>query len=391
MSPAPVNKALLAFCSLVCVQVLIGLVYRLSQSNGKYDYSPASALTVSEFIKLCLSSILFYQSLPLDYHGLPTSDRGFNTRTSLFNFNKTVSSYKAQVSPQVLFAFFGLAVLYALNNNLNFLIFRLVDPGNVNLIKSASTLVSASILRIFLSRQLSTNQWVSILIQSCGLIITQYDPCKGRVAFEPSSYLLLFISLLISSVCGVWNDHVTKTFKISLHAQNMTMYIFGFFINLFIYCFQRFSGRSSKGFFQGYSGMVFMIIFLNSIIGIIIAAVYKYADAVVKTIALSVTTGILLLISSVLFSTPLTVTSVAGCVVVFSGTYMYFATSIVASKAKPSLATPISKNEKSQESSNSCIELLSCDTRALGLNFVLTLLIFLTGLLIASLFVEALI
>lgn len=44
-----------AFVGLIIVQVTIGIVYKLSQSNGHYTYNPASALVVAEFFKLLIS------------------------------------------------------------------------------------------------------------------------------------------------------------------------------------------------------------------------------------------------------------------------------------------------------------------------------------------------
>ena len=44
-----------ALLGLITVQTLVAIIYKLAQKNGKYEFSPASALTMAEFIKIWLS------------------------------------------------------------------------------------------------------------------------------------------------------------------------------------------------------------------------------------------------------------------------------------------------------------------------------------------------
>ena len=48
------DSKLFAFLSLLVVQVVVSVIYKFSQTKGKYTYSPLSAIASAEFIKLCM-------------------------------------------------------------------------------------------------------------------------------------------------------------------------------------------------------------------------------------------------------------------------------------------------------------------------------------------------
>jgi hypothetical protein len=55
------HAAYTAALALVVIQVGIGIILKASQSgNGKYDFSPSASVTISEFFKMILSAIFFY-------------------------------------------------------------------------------------------------------------------------------------------------------------------------------------------------------------------------------------------------------------------------------------------------------------------------------------------
>lgn len=56
------SKAVVAFFSLVVIQIGIGLIYKFasSSSNG-YQFSQASSLAISEFIKLAMTCGFYFK------------------------------------------------------------------------------------------------------------------------------------------------------------------------------------------------------------------------------------------------------------------------------------------------------------------------------------------
>jgi hypothetical protein len=60
---------------------------------------------------------------------------------------------------------------------------------------------------------------------------------RGEEVFG-RAWLLLLASLLISSICGVWNDSMLKNSGASMHTINILLNAFGFVMNgaTYIYC-----------------------------------------------------------------------------------------------------------------------------------------------------------
>jgi hypothetical protein len=132
------------------------------------------------------------------------------------------------------------------------------------------------------------------------------------------------MSVTITALSGCINDHITKSFKLPLHAINVYLYSFGFLFNILAFFWVSLSDPTSPGLFEGYDGIAMTVVLCNCLIGLAITFVYKYADAVIKTIAQTVSTGVLLFISAILFGAPLGVLPVVGVLVVFVSAYLYF-------------------------------------------------------------------
>jgi hypothetical protein len=82
--------------------------------------------------------------------------------------------------------------------------------------------------------------------------------------------------------------------------------------------------HSRVGFFEGYTWLAFGVIVANSLMGLVITAVYKYADALVKTFATACATATLYLLNMTLFHLPLQGSVLLGVAVVFLSSAIYF-------------------------------------------------------------------
>ncbi|KAJ3219084.1 hypothetical protein HDU67_002740 [Dinochytrium kinnereticum] len=350
----------IAFAVLVCVQVTIGVIYKLAGASGGYKFSAASSLAISEFVKLLLSYGLLVATLgptifpvgkpapkirkddDVDLEDLSADAAGKESllggSSSSSSSSSSPDAYKtlgerwvmansivaSSFQMSVLVPIGGLAGLYAFNNHFAFWLYLMVDPGTISLVKSASTFISAYILWVVFGRTTNRLQWMAIILQAMGIVGSQYDPCTGGTMHPLASYALLFISVTITALAGCVNDHITKTMKLPLHAINIYLYLFGFIFNLLFYFLGQYSGDSKVGFFDGYDAIAVMVVFCNCVIGLVITAVYKYADAVVKTMAQTISTGILLVLSALVFSSPFGVLQGCGVIVIFVSVYLYF-------------------------------------------------------------------
>lgn len=315
-------EAVLSVCALITLHVVLALSFKLAQhgETGQYSFSPPVILVLSESVKFLMSSALFWRER-VTSSGL-TTDRCHPNAT-------VVGSAWTQISTGgLLWRTALLAAFYCLNNNIAFALFRVADGANINLIKSGGSIVSALLLRVVLKRQLSRTQWSALWLQVFGLVVAQFGPnCTNTPILQPYAYGLLLVSLLNSAGCAVWNDHMLKCKQykaVSMHVINMSLYASGFLLNGTILLFSRLpeEGHIFSGFDRPET---YLVLVCQSSFGLAISAVYKYADAVVKTFALSCATSILLMIDLLFFGAQFSLVASMGCLVVFLATHLYVA------------------------------------------------------------------
>lgn len=346
----PLSIKIGAFFALTTVQVGVALVYKASQtrSGGQYSFHPSSALTISEFIKFWLSFYFYLTTTPTTTSSSLTSSSLTSLSLTTYhsnnnNNNSILKSLVSQLSKQLILTDLGLATLYCINNHLSFLLFLWADSASITLIKSSSSFISAFILFVVLGRSINHFQWCAICLQVFGLVVVQYDSCRSTTLLPPFVYGILFCAVAITSITSVWNENILKTNSASLHVQNMVLYAFGTGLNFMAFLCTHLvvesnittaattnsnsnsnSSWANVGFFEGYTLGAVGVVFANSIIGIVVTAVYKYADAIIKTFGSATATCILLFINFAFFNNTPTLVALMGCGVVFIASYIYF-------------------------------------------------------------------
>ena len=329
---------------LFIIQIVVVLVYKFSQTDGKYNYSTISVITLAEMTKFCMS---FSMTL---WFSVSTKDT-LTTTSLLYSISLKLKLCQREVRRQLSHKFlvhtFILAFLYGVNNQITFVLFQYVDVVSISLFRSFTSFQSAVLLWLFFSRPINQIQWSAILLQVIGLIIVQYDACRKLPILEFHLYIVLLIYCSISSTCTVWNEHLLKTYSVSLYVQNLVLYFFGFIINLSLFVFSSDHIQDySKGFFEGYSMIVVGIIFCNSILGLCITVVYKYADAITKTFSSACATAALLFLNWGLFNQTTSLTAGLGATVIFISSYIYFCSAVTSFPSRiESTTNSTQKNE----------------------------------------------
>jgi hypothetical protein len=192
------SQKVLAFVSLVAIQVVLALSYKAAQGpDGRYSFDPASLMVVAEALKCLLSVGFFTMEKRKDHPSLALQD-----------FLRQMRD-EAVSHPSLPTTCLVLAVLYAMNNSLVFIIFQFADGANINLIKGGSSVVSTLMLRYGLGRDFSGIQWAAVLLQVCGLVVAQFGAsCTNTPILALGVYAGLFVSLTITAFCSVVNEKV---------------------------------------------------------------------------------------------------------------------------------------------------------------------------------------
>ena len=301
------RRALFPLIALVVLQTMSGTLYKVSQTESRYAYSTYAAFTLAEIGKLVVSMTLYAKERP-KHQSLAQAIQA--TRVSL-------------KKPGLVFKIGTLAALYFANNQLMFLLFLRADPASINLLKAGSGAITALVWCICMGRVVSQQQWIAIAIQACGLVVVQYDACKGQTVLAASAYGWILVSVLITAVTGVWNEEQLKTMPLTLHEQNIVMYGIGVVLNGAGHHLKAYLDPGFPRFFEGLTALSMCVIATNACFGLVLTAVYKYSNAIVKTLASAVTTVVLTVVSVLFFGLEVTFVSGAGCISVILAVMLY--------------------------------------------------------------------
>ena len=303
---SPLQLQLGAFCILVVVQASALLLFKLCQTSGSYEFSPASAVASTEACKLALAATLHW-------HATRPKEGAEEGRALLEG-----------VSPRIVMHYFGLACLYTANNQLTFYCFELLDPGTFALAKSLAPYLVALMLWLT-GQQLNQLQWVCIILQCTSIATTQYDACKSAGVFSAKAYGLAALATSITATSSVWNQKVVKGFDVPVNLQNSILYVFGLLIAVASYLVKPnvADDGDSRSFFHGYSLLAVVLILFQAFHGLAVTLVYKYADAIVKNFANSAVMAILVVLSAYFFELHTTLHSWLGVVGVLVTTFAY--------------------------------------------------------------------
>jgi hypothetical protein len=136
----------------------------------------------------------------------------------------------------------------------------------------------------------------------------------------------------------------------SLHTVNALLYAVGALLNGLVYLFSSSSTTTRASFFSGFDRLfTWIVLFFNTVIGIVVSAVYKYADATIKTFASACATSGLLLINILIYNQEFKIVVLLACITVFIATYLYATNSVAASiiteaKSKNIVEGSVNKN-----------------------------------------------
>ncbi len=239
------------------------------------------------------------------------------------------------------------AVVYTVQNNLSFVALTYISAADFQLLSQCKTLCTAIFSVLFLSTKLSRIQWMALLLLVIGVALAQMDcfpsnnasrssnQASDQFKGNPTCFIITFlgefytfISLyfcvhagvcavlllsVLSGAAGVYQEKVLKKYiDLPIHFLNVQVpgYIFSFrlpyyscffnivcsnahvqlaffsiFTNIISIYLQDTQAISSRGFFFGYTPVVFAIIVVGALGGLLVALVIRHTSNLAKSYA----------------------------------------------------------------------------------------------------------
>ncbi|CAN0156132.1 unnamed protein product, partial [Hapterophycus canaliculatus] len=179
-----------------------------------------------------------------------------------------------------------------LQNNLAYVATSHLDGPTYQIICQSKILITAILSVIILGKALTGRQWVSLAALTCGVGFVQMSGSDTGGKVNPNTFIgfASAVSLcFFSGLAGVYFELMLKgSSSASLWMRNIQLGSFSLFLGVLMVVLKDGTEVASRGFFSGYSPMVWLCISLNSLGGLAVAMVVKYADNLVKCFATSI-------------------------------------------------------------------------------------------------------
>ena len=197
--------------------------------------------------------------------------------------------------------------LYVVQNNLLYLALSNLDAATYQVCYQLKILTTALFSATMLQRKFSNSKWLALVILTIGVAIVQTSGNSAdKVEAGTDQNRTLGLCAILFAACtsgfsGVYFEKILKGSSTSLWVRNIQMGIPSMVISFLTVFIQ--DGRivAEKGFFVGYSPLVWTVVVIQAVGGLIVAVVVKYADNVLKTFASSFGIVISCIVSAIFF------------------------------------------------------------------------------------------
>ena len=230
------------------------------------------------------------------------------------------------------------ALLYLIQNTLLYVALSNLTAPLFQVTYQGKLVTTAIVSVLMLNRKYSPQQWVCLVGLSLGVAIVVLGEKKGdsnAAAAQVSQNLALgltsvTIACLSSALAGVYFEKVLKKAggggkkPASLWMRNIQLAFFSVIIAGIQGIFKSVPPeQQGKPYLHGFTGWVWVLVMLQAGGGLLVAAVIKYADNVLKGLATGVSVVVATSFSMMLFGTPLSGQFTIGAALILASVYFF--------------------------------------------------------------------
>jgi len=280
---------------LMLVAQTVGVVFamRLSRTRGGPRYLTTTAVFFSEVIKM-FASFLFL----------------CNERGSFSSARQEAKTYLMKNPAETLKVCVP-GLLYTLQNNLLFIALSNLSGAVYQVTYQLKILTTAILSVLILGKTLGGVKWAALMMLTAGVTLIQMP--KGAASGEEATttppqenhnaaigLTAVLCACVTSGLAGVYLEKILKQSEASIWIRNIQLGMFGASVGLVGCLSKDWAAIQEGGFMQGYNGLVWGVILLQAVGGLVVAAVLKYADNILKCFGNALSICISCLLSAVL-------------------------------------------------------------------------------------------
>ena len=206
--------------------------------------------------------------------------------------------------------------LYMIQNNLLYLALSNLDAATYQVCYQLKILTTAVFSALMLKRKFSRTKWMAIVILTIGVAIVQSsgsgddgggggDDDEALASPGSSQQRLVGLIAVICAACtsgfsGVYFERILKGSSTTLWIRNIQMGLPSVILAFLGVYTKDHKAVYERGFFGGYTTIVWIVVIVQAAGGLIVAVVVRYADNVLKTFAASFSIVVSCVVSSIL-------------------------------------------------------------------------------------------
>ena len=206
--------------------------------------------------------------------------------------------------------------------------------GHLHGVSYQSKIIWSGMLSVLLlGRRLGPHKWLGITFLAGGVAAVQIAGSKQAAqsgdedaAGKAVGLVAIILAAMVSALAGVYFEKILKGAKVGLWTRNLQLAFYSVLVGYGKLASSPQgealrAGRTS--FFYGYTRMTWCCVAMNAFGGLLVGTVIKYADAVMKDVALGSSIVCSSLASTVLFDFELNAAFAAGIAAVIYSVFLY--------------------------------------------------------------------
>lgn len=221
------------------------------------------------------------------------------------------------------------SLIYVLQNNLLYVAASNLDAAVYQVLYQLKILTTALFSVLMLKKQLGASQWVALVVLLAGFALVQLAGSSsssvtgGHEQNRTFGLIAVVVSCCMSGFAGVYFEKILKGSDVSVWVRNIQLSFLGIPFGLLTMYANDGDKIRENGFFHAYTAVVWFVVLMQALGGLLVAAVVKYADNILKGFATALAIIVASVFSIYLFDFHITWKFSLGTSLVIASIFLY--------------------------------------------------------------------